>query len=113
MLYPQNVKEVLIQRYGQNVVEASCKFEEWLDQFPETDEDIKGYSAHLVRSLFRKYDEIHYFRVFGYGKLNKEAYDAIAENNGYNLGCTDDKTVIENIAIAMKITDKVTGFEWR
>jgi len=113
MLYPENIGEVLIERYGQELVEESCKFEDWLEQFPETDGDIKGYSAHLVRSLFRKYDEIYHFRIFGYGKLNKQAYGVIAENNIYSIGSTDDKNVVQNIAIAMKITDKVKGFEWR
>ncbi len=42
-LYPENIKEVSIEQYGEETVENSNRFEEWLKKFPEVNGHKKGY----------------------------------------------------------------------
>jgi len=112
-LYPANEEEVLIEKFGPKTVQKSVKFEEWLEKFPSSDEDEKGYSEYSVRRVFNHYEEIHHFKMFGYGRLNEGAVKAIKEaGSSYGLGSTTDENLIAKLKVAMNITDKVTGFSW-
>jgi len=112
-LYPQNEEEVLIEKYGQKVVEDSVKFEEWLEKFPEAEDDQPGYNAYKIRESFKEFDQIHSFRMFGYNRLNTEAYQAIEQSGlNYALGSTTDENLVEKLKLAMNVTDKVIGFSW-
>lgn len=112
-LYPQNEEEVLIEKYGQRIVEDSVKFEEWLKTYPVVNEDEQGYEIYLIRKVFNYFDQIHNFRMFGYNRLNTEAVQAIEEaGSSYTFGTTTDENLIEKLKVAMNISDKVTGFNW-
>jgi len=110
-LYPQNMKEVLIEKFGKEVMEENNKFEEWLEKFP-VKEDKKGYWQDKIRDVFDDYEAINHFKLFGYGRFNDDSHEIVCKANLYEIGATNNKTVVDKIAIAMNIKEKVTGFYW-
>ena len=109
-LYPQNMEEVLIERFGKDRVEQSYKFENWLDKLPV--EESKSYFEDKIRQLLPNYDDINHFRENGFGRFNKETYDLILADRKSGIGSTADSELVAKIAIAMNIREKVKGFDW-
>jgi len=105
-LYPNNRVEVMIERFGKDRYEQSCKFEDWLKKFPIEHKEEK------IRQLLPNYDEINDFWENGFGRFNKETYDLLLDQKKSGRGTTDNPELVAKIAISMNIREKVSGFSW-
>jgi len=116
-LYPKNIEEVLIEKFGKQAVDDAEKFEKWLETFKDLNlnlgnQDSGGYAEYKFRKNLPVFNEIYDLRLFGYGKLNDKAWEAVKESSNHFNSSTIDQDLIDRLKSAMNVKDKVTGFHW-